>query len=112
MLVAPQEPPLMASSMSTMSLAAACGVPLDKKLAAYNRSAQLSSLASISSSSLSSGRRQVSLSRRSSATTGVRAMAKELYFNKDGSAIKKLQVMASALTCLHSIGWLQWKHLI
>ncbi|MQL90469.1 hypothetical protein Taro_023061 [Colocasia esculenta] len=91
---------IMASSISTMSLAAACGVPLDKKLAASNRSPQLSSLASISSGSFSSGKRQLCLSRRSPATTGVRAMAKELYFNKDGSAIKKLQAGVNKLADL------------
>lgn len=54
-----------------------------------DKSNKLSSFASISSSSL--GRTQYVRPRRTPCVK-VNAMAKELYFNKDGSAIKKLQV--------------------
>lgn len=50
---------------------------------------KLSSLASVSSSSALSRRPNVVL--RKSRSAKVNAMAKELYFNKDGSAIKRLQ---------------------
>ncbi|KAJ1434265.1 TCP-1-like chaperonin intermediate domain superfamily [Sesbania bispinosa] len=68
----------MASTFSAMSSAGACN---------------LSSSSSISSFPLPAGRRSnntVVLSRRSRSAK-VSAMAKELHFNKDGSAIKKLQ---------------------
>lgn len=50
---------------------------------------KLSSLASVSSSSALSRRPNIVL--RKSRSAKVNAMAKELYFNKDGSAIKRLQ---------------------
>ncbi|KAG0474604.1 hypothetical protein HPP92_014290 [Vanilla planifolia] len=50
---------------------------------------QFSSHASISSSYLNGGRSWLSLQKR--CNTRICAMAKELYFNKDGSAIRKLQ---------------------
>ncbi|KAG0474648.1 hypothetical protein HPP92_014334 [Vanilla planifolia] len=50
---------------------------------------QCSSHASISSSYLNGGRSWLSLQKR--CNTRICAMAKELYFNKDGSAIRKLQ---------------------
>lgn len=82
----------MASTFTAMSsissLAAPCSRAVDKKLS--NSSEKLSSLASISSSSLGGRRQNMVLQRRCSPK--IRAMAKELYFNKDGSAIKKLQV--------------------
>ncbi|MQL68241.1 hypothetical protein Taro_000501 [Colocasia esculenta] len=77
----------MASAISSVYLAAASSRPADDKA---SRPAQLSSLASISSSSFSYSRRNVCLRRRRAAPR-IQAMAKELYFNKDGSAIKKLQ---------------------
>lgn len=94
----------MASAISTMSLAAPSGLPADNKLTGLtSRSAQLSSLASISSSSFGGERRGMRLRRRS-ATPAVKAMAKELYFNKDGSAIKKLQVSLPDSCSYPSIG--------
>lgn len=81
----------MASAFTTMSsvgsLAAPGGRGMDKKLA--TSSDRLSSYASISSSSF--GRRQNVVLRRTRSPR-INAMAKDLYFNKDGSAIKKLQV--------------------
>lgn len=78
----------MASSvLSVASLASPCTRMMDTKNAASFKS--LSSFASVSSSSLQM-RRNVVLHKKCSLK--VRAMAKELHFNKDGSAIKKLQV--------------------
>lgn len=80
----------MASSFSTMSsvgsLAAPNGRVMDKKLA--SSSSKFSSLASISSSPFG-GRRNVVIQR--TRLPKIYA-AKELHFNKDGTAIKKLQV--------------------
>lgn len=80
----------MASTFTGMtsvgSLAAPGSRVMDDKIAASNR---LSSLASISSSSL--GRRK-NIVLRKSRSSQITAAAKDLYFNKDGSAIKKLQV--------------------
>ncbi|XP_057539314.1 ruBisCO large subunit-binding protein subunit beta, chloroplastic [Amaranthus tricolor] len=76
----------MASSFTSMSTMAAPGV-LDKK--PFTCADKLSSLASVSSSSVLSRRSNVAL--RKSRSPKINAMAKELYFNKDGSAIKKLQ---------------------
>ncbi|KAI7738112.1 hypothetical protein M8C21_014521 [Ambrosia artemisiifolia] len=56
---------------------------------------KLSSFTSISSSSL--GRRQNLAFRRPPQTSQIKAAAKELYFNKDGSAIKKLQIGVNKL---------------
>lgn len=67
----------------------------DKKFS--NSTEKLSSLASISSSSL--GRKQ-SLMLQKTRSTKITAMAKDLYFNKDGSAIKKLQVSLSDVMLL------------
>ncbi|KAI3789754.1 hypothetical protein L2E82_02558 [Cichorium intybus] len=58
----------------------------------------LSSFTSISSSSLANRRQNVVMRKRSSLK--VNAMAKELYFNKDGSAIKKLQAGVNKLADL------------
>ncbi|KAF2314575.1 hypothetical protein GH714_027724 [Hevea brasiliensis] len=83
------------TAMSSVgSLAAANGCVMDKKLASSNR---LSSFASISGSSL--GRRQNVVLRRPPSPK-VFAMAKELHFNKDGSAIKKLQTGVNKLADL------------
>ncbi|GJQ93087.1 RuBisCO large subunit-binding protein subunit beta, chloroplastic [Tanacetum coccineum] len=58
----------------------------------------LSSFASISSAPFASRRRNVVLQKKVSPK--VKAMAKELYFNKDGSAIKKLQAGVNKLADL------------
>ncbi|KAK9142079.1 hypothetical protein Syun_011479 [Stephania yunnanensis] len=80
----------MASTLATMSLVGSAGAPsshcMERKLSLT--SDKLSSLASISSVSFA-GRRQHAVSQRRCASK-IRA-AKELYFNKDGSATKKLQ---------------------
>ncbi|GJU24504.1 RuBisCO large subunit-binding protein subunit beta, chloroplastic [Tanacetum coccineum] len=61
-------------------------------------SRSLSSFASISSAPISSQKRNVVLQKKVSPK--VKAMAKELYFNKDGSAIKKLQAGVNKLADL------------
>ncbi|XP_057967064.1 ruBisCO large subunit-binding protein subunit beta, chloroplastic isoform X2 [Malania oleifera] len=69
---------------------------VDKKfLSLFDR---LASLASISSDSVVSRRQNVVLHKRCSPKVG--AMAKELYLNKDGSAIKKLQIGVNKLADL------------
>lgn len=81
----------MASTFAGMSsvgsLAAGRSLIMDNKLA--HSSNKLSSLASISSTSFGR-RRNVVL--RKTRSTQIMAAAKELYFNKDGSAIRRLQV--------------------
>lgn len=78
----------MASTFTAMSSVGSLAAPgMDKKLATSLD--KLSSVSSISSSSF--GRRR-SVSLRKSREPKICAMAKDLYFNKDGSAIKKLQV--------------------
>lgn len=78
----------MASAvLSVAALASPCTRMMDTKKATSFKS--LSSFASVSSSSLQT-RRNLVLHKKCSLK--VRAMAKELHFNKDGSAIKKLQV--------------------
>lgn len=81
----------MASTFAGMSSAASLAAPgsrvMDDKFAASSN--KLSSFASISSSSL--GRRKNNVLRKSRSTQ-ITAAAKDLYFNKDGSAIKRLQV--------------------
>lgn len=62
-------------------------------------SEKLSSVASISSTSF--GRRQSNVSRRMRSAK-INAMAKDLYYNKDGSAVKKVQVSKF----LNFISWL------
>ncbi|KAI3814941.1 hypothetical protein L1987_14590 [Smallanthus sonchifolius] len=59
---------------------------------------QLSSFSSISSSPLGHRRQNVVLQKRCSLK--VKAMAKDLYFNKDGSAVKKLQAGVNKLADL------------
>ncbi|CAI0440514.1 unnamed protein product [Linum tenue] len=80
----------MASTFSTMSSVAALstrsGPAMDKRLPSPSN--KLSSLASVSGSSF--GRRQNVLLRNSRLPMTCKA-AKDLHFNKDGSAIKKLQ---------------------
>lgn len=84
----------MASTLSIMSatgmLAASSGSGMHKKSSLS--ASQLSSFASLSSGPLSGRRRSLCLQK--TYNSKIRSMAKELYFNKDGSAIKKLQVSA------------------
>eukprot|EP01018_Ginkgo_biloba_P014722 Gb_25193 [translate_table: standard] len=97
----------MASALSSVSAvgtsSALSSIGRERKLCAashkYNR--QLSSLAAFSSMSLhrSSKRQTVRLHRREQ-VVNTRAMAKELYFNKDGSATKKLQAGVNKLADL------------
>ncbi|KAK6936976.1 Chaperonin Cpn60/GroEL/TCP-1 family [Dillenia turbinata] len=84
----------MASAFATVSTAGSMVAP-------PRPAGRLSSLASISSSSLTplAGRRQ-HLSLRKSRSPTINAMAKDLYFNKDGSAIKKLQTGVNKLADL------------
>ncbi|XP_057546726.1 ruBisCO large subunit-binding protein subunit beta, chloroplastic-like [Amaranthus tricolor] len=73
------------TSMSTMAAPGACVA--DKK--PFTCADKLSSSSSISSSSAFGRRHNVVM--RKSRSAKINAMAKELYFNKDGSAVKKLQ---------------------
>ncbi|PWA89268.1 ruBisCO large subunit-binding protein subunit beta, chloroplastic [Artemisia annua] len=70
----------------------------DAKISNTASSRSLSSFASISSAPISSRRRNVVLQKK--VNPKVKAMAKELYFNKDGSAIKKLQAGVNKLADL------------
>lgn len=74
----------MASPVSSMSSVGLMAAPNARAM-----DNKLSSLASISSTALVGRRQNVVL--HNSRSTKINAMAKELYFNKDGSAIKKLQ---------------------
>ncbi|WOG99195.1 hypothetical protein DCAR_0518543 [Daucus carota subsp. sativus] len=86
----------MASAvLSVAALASPCTRMMDTKKATSFKS--LSSFASVSSSSLQT-RRNLVLHKKCSLK--VRAMAKELHFNKDGSAIKKLQTGVNKLADL------------
>ncbi|KAL8122946.1 ruBisCO large subunit-binding protein subunit beta, chloroplastic-like [Apium graveolens] len=86
----------MASSvLSVASLSLPCTRMMDTKNTTSFKS--LSSFASVSSSSLQV-RRNVVVHKKCSLE--VRAMAKELHFNKDGSAIKKLQTGVNKLADL------------
>jgi chaperonin GroEL len=80
----------MASTFTAMSSVGSLATPscrvMDMKFAPSDK---LSSSASISSCSFV--RRQSVMSRRNRSPR-ICAMAKELHFNKDGSAIRKLQV--------------------
>ncbi|XP_020241709.1 ruBisCO large subunit-binding protein subunit beta, chloroplastic-like [Asparagus officinalis] len=88
------------AAFSTMSLvgplAAPCSFAKDKNLSVSSQ--QLSSFASISSRSLGGGRQKLHVQRR--CNSKINAMAKELYFNKDGSTIKKLQTGVNKLADL------------
>ncbi|XP_056165594.1 chaperonin 60 subunit beta 2, chloroplastic-like [Syzygium oleosum] len=90
----------MASTFTAMSSAGTLAAPgnrvMDKKLATSLD--KLSSVSSISSSSTFGRRRSVSL--RKSREPKICAMAKDLYFNKDGSTIKKLQTGVNKLADL------------
>ncbi|KAF5748842.1 putative rubisco subunit binding-protein beta subunit rubb [Tripterygium wilfordii] len=86
----------MASTFTAMLSAGSLVAPsLDKKLASSSN--RLSSLASISSTSF--GRKQNVVLRRSRSPK-ICAMAKDLHFNKDGSAVKKLQNAVNKLADL------------
>ncbi|KAI7752237.1 hypothetical protein M8C21_023158 [Ambrosia artemisiifolia] len=78
------------------SLASSSNRVMDKNLSTSSN--KLSSFASISSSSL--GRRQNLALKRAPHSSQIKAAAKELYFNKDGSAIKKLQIGVNKLADL------------
>ncbi|CAH1436507.1 unnamed protein product [Lactuca virosa] len=78
------------------SLACSSNIVTDKNLSTPSN--KLSSFASISSTSLV--RRQNLSLRKAPRTSQIKAAAKELYFNKDGSAIKKLQIGVNKLADL------------
>ncbi|KAI7746382.1 hypothetical protein M8C21_011908 [Ambrosia artemisiifolia] len=78
------------------SLASSSNRVMDKNISTSSN--KLSSFASISSSSL--GRRQNLALKRAPHSFQIKAAAKELYFNKDGSAIKKLQIGVNKLADL------------
>lgn len=88
----------MASTFYAMSSVGSFATPsscaMDKKF--LNSSETLSSLAYMSSSSVRSRIRNVVMQKRYSPV--IRAMAKELHFNKDGYAVKKLQVRLQIVT--------------
>ncbi|XP_023750276.1 ruBisCO large subunit-binding protein subunit beta, chloroplastic [Lactuca sativa] len=81
---------------SVGSLACSSNRVIDKNLSIPSN--KLSSFASISSTSLV--RRQNLSLRKAPRTPQIKAAAKELYFNKDGSAIKKLQIGVNKLADL------------
>ncbi|XVF24929.1 hypothetical protein REPUB_Repub13aG0170000 [Reevesia pubescens] len=90
----------MTSSFITMSSVVSSGFPcsrrMDKKF--LNSSGRLSSFDSISSSAFIDRKQNVILRRGHSSK--VMAMAKELHFNKDGYAMKKLQTGVNKLADL------------
>ncbi|RWV92664.1 hypothetical protein GW17_00044940 [Ensete ventricosum] len=90
----------MASTFSTMSTIGSLGAAtcLHANKASAEKFSKFSSLASISSGSSSSRRQNLLTQKR--CNSRIRAMAKELYFNKDGSAIKKLQTGVNKLADL------------
>ncbi|XP_047965337.1 chaperonin 60 subunit beta 3, chloroplastic-like [Salvia hispanica] len=83
------------AGLSSVGSLAAPGRVLDDKITVS--SSRLSSLASISASSL--GRRK-NVVLRKTRPSQITAAAKDLYFNKDGSAIKRLQVGVNKLADL------------
>ncbi|CAI9768675.1 unnamed protein product [Fraxinus pennsylvanica] len=87
----------MVSTFTGMSSVGSLAAPScwDHKLATSSN--KLSSLASITSSSF--GRRK-SIVLQKTCSSQIRAAAKELYFNKDGSAMKKLQIGVNKLADL------------
>lgn len=76
------------SAMSSVGAVVSASHTIEKK--SLKSSETLSSFASLSPNALGGRRKNVVLRKRSK----VRAMAKDLYFNTDGSAIKKLQVIS------------------
>ncbi|URE38728.1 RuBisCO large subunit-binding protein subunit beta, chloroplastic [Musa troglodytarum] len=92
-----QESEEMASTFSTMSTIGSFSAT--NCLSANKASVEkFSSLSSISSNSLSSRRQNLRMQKR--CNSRIRAMAKELHFNKDSSAIKKLQTGVNKLADL------------
>lgn len=79
-------------AMSTVgAIASPSNVRPNKKLfASEQKFSQFSSFSSISPIAISGRTQSLCYLRRGNSK--INAMAKELYFNKDGSAIKKLQV--------------------
>ncbi|XP_039049008.1 ruBisCO large subunit-binding protein subunit beta, chloroplastic-like [Hibiscus syriacus] len=90
----------MTSSFVAMSSIASLGFSSSKKMDKkfLNSSGRLSSFDSISSSAFLGKKKKVILQRGQSSK--IRAMAKELHFNTDGSAIKKLQTGVNKLADL------------
>nr|XP_018685553.1 PREDICTED: chaperonin 60 subunit beta 2, chloroplastic-like [Musa acuminata subsp. malaccensis] len=87
----------MASTFSTMSTIGSLSAT--NCLSANKASVEkFSSLSSVSSNSLSSGRQNLKMQKR--CNSRIRAMAKELHFNKDVSTIKKLQTGVNKLADL------------
>ncbi|CAI0384299.1 unnamed protein product [Linum tenue] len=88
----------MASTFTTMSSVGSMAAPAMDKRVAASPSNKLSSLASVSGSSF--GRRKQNVGLRNSRLPMTCKAAKELHFNKDGSAIKKLQTGVNKLADL------------
>ncbi|KAM7493404.1 hypothetical protein LguiB_028013 [Lonicera macranthoides] len=93
----------MASTFAAMSSAGSLIAPssskgADKKLAISSN--KLSSFASMSSSSFGTRQNNKNVVLRRARPLQITAAAKELYFNKDGSAIKKLQIGVNKLADL------------
>ncbi|GFZ11776.1 TCP-1/cpn60 chaperonin family protein [Actinidia rufa] len=87
----------MASTLSSVgSVVSPSSHTVDKKF--INSSETLYSMASITSGPFRNRRRNVALQKR--CLPAIRATAKELHFNKDGSAIKKLQAGVNKLADL------------
>ncbi|XP_019198810.1 PREDICTED: ruBisCO large subunit-binding protein subunit beta, chloroplastic-like [Ipomoea nil] len=82
------------SAMSSLGAVVSASQTIEKK--SLKSSETLSSFASLSPNALGGRRKNVVLRKRSK----VRAMAKDLYFNTDGSAIKKLQAGVNKLADL------------
>ncbi|XP_031091862.1 ruBisCO large subunit-binding protein subunit beta, chloroplastic-like [Ipomoea triloba] len=82
------------SAMSSVGAVVSASHTIEKK--SLKSSEALSSFASLSPNALGGRRKNVVLRKRSK----VRAMAKDLYFNTDGSAIKKLQAGVNKLADL------------
>nr|GMD32350.1 ruBisCO large subunit-binding protein subunit beta, chloroplastic [Ipomoea batatas] len=82
------------SAMSSVGAVVSASHTIEKK--SLKSSETLSSFASLSPNALGGRRKNVVLRKRSK----VRAMAKDLYFNTDGSAIKKLQAGVNKLADL------------
>ena len=76
----------MASTFAGMSSAGSLAAPSGR---IDNQLKKLSSSSAISSCSFA---RRQNVATRRTASSRITAMAKELHFNKDGSAIRKLQV--------------------
>lgn len=91
------------SSVGSLAAATSSRVTDNKISASANK---LSSLSSVSPSSFT-GRRNIAA--RKPRSLQITAAAKELYFNKDGSAIRKLQVRLKIII-LFFLMWRTLKH--